>query len=157
LGTEQYGTPVAAGGYIYDTLYDGGQANGGVLFRIATNGTGAVVSPFTVATGRQPLCVPAIGTDGNLYGTTLQGGAGGGGTIYRFVFDRITNIARSGSNTLVTTTGTSGASYGLYATTNLTSGAWTNIVVVTATNSLANFTDTNAWKFNQRFYRTAAQ
>lgn len=158
LGTTQFGT-LGAGpaGSFYDTVFDGGIANGGVLFRMATNGTPSVLSSFTSATGIQPDNVPAVGPDGNLYGTTSTGGAGGGGTIYRFSFDRITSIAPTGSNALISATGTTGGSYALYATTNLASGTWTNLVVATATNSLASFTDTNAGKFPQRFYRTAAQ
>jgi len=158
LGTEQFGTLVAGpNGYLYDTVFDGGAVNGGVLFRLATNGTPAVLSSFTTATGIQPFSVPAFGPDGNLYGTTSTGGSGGGGTIYRFSFDRITSIARNGTNVSVTATGTTGGSYALYATTNLASGIWTNLVVLAATNSLASFVDTNAWRFSQRFYRTAAQ
>ena len=46
-------------------------------------------------------------------------GPGGGGSIFRFVFDRITSITRSGSNAVINATGTSGGNYGLFATTNL--------------------------------------
>jgi uncharacterized repeat protein (TIGR03803 family) len=158
LGTEELGTLVAGpSGYLYDTLYDGGPVNGGQLFLISTNGTPSVLSSFTAATGIQPYSVPAFGPDGNLYGTTSAGGPGGGGTVYRYAVDRITSIARNGTNALVTATGTAGGSYALFATTNLATGLWTNIALVTATNALANFLDGDAGKFQQRYYRTAAQ
>ena len=158
LGNEQFGTLVAGpDGSLYDTVFDGGAVNGGVLFQLATNGTPSVLSSFTAATGIQAYNVPFLGSDGNLYGTTSTGGGGGGGTIYRFNFDRITGIARDGTNALVTATGTTGGSYALFATTNLATGVWTNIALVTATNALASFIDANAGKFQQRFYRTAAQ
>jgi len=98
-----------------------------------------------------------FGTDGNLYGTTSAKGPGGGGTIYRFVFDRITHIQRAGGNAIVTTTSTPGGTYALFATTNLLTGGWTNIATVTAANATSQLTDSNAGKFPQRFYRTAAQ
>jgi len=158
LGTTQYGSLVAGlDGYLYDALYDGGANNGGILFRVTTNGIASTLSSFTSFTGLLPFGAPIFGPDGNLYGTTANYGPGGGGSVYRFVFDRITSIVRSGTNALLAATGTSGGNYGLYASTNLAAGSWTNLGTVTATNSIAQFTDPNAGKFPRRFYRTAAQ
>ena len=158
LGTEQFGTLVAGpGGLLYDTVFDGGSVNGGVLFRLATNGAPSVLSFFTSASGIQAYSVPIFGSDGYLYGTTSASGAGGGGTFYRFILDRITSIVRNGTNALVIATGTTGGTYALFATTNLGTGGWTNLVSTTATNSQASFQDANAGKFQQRYYRTAAQ
>ncbi|MDB6023578.1 MAG: hypothetical protein JWQ04_3435 [Pedosphaera sp.] len=157
-GTTDYGSLVAgADGYLYIALYDGGTGNGGLLFRLTTNGIPSIVSSFTLATGIHPFDTPIFGLDGNMYGTTYNYGPGGGGSIFRFVFDRITRIQRSGNNALITATGTTGGSYGLYATTNLTSGVWTNLGSVTATNSAVRFTDTNAGNLRLRYYRTSAQ
>ena len=157
-GTTQYGSlVVGADGYLYDALSDGGTVNGGLLFRVTTNGVAGIVSSFTAAVGIQPFAAPIFGLDGNLYGTTYSYGAGGGGTVYRFVFDHVTSITRSGTNAFVTATGTTSGNYGLFASTNLSSGVWTNLGNVLATNSLVHFTDPNAGQFPRRFYRTAAQ
>ncbi|MDB6067011.1 MAG: 3-carboxymuconate cyclase, partial [Pedosphaera sp.] len=157
-GSTDYGSLVAgADGYLYIALYDGGVSNGGLLFRLTTNGVASIVSSFTIATGMQPFDTPVFGLDGNMYGTTYNYGPGGGGSIFRFVFDRITSIKRIGNNALITATGTSGGSYGLYASTNLASNVWTSLGNVTATNSIVQFTDTNAGVMPKRFYRTAAQ
>ena len=157
-GSEQFGALTAGtDGYLYDALQDGGTKNTGLLFRISTNGIAAIVSSFTTATGTSPLAAPIFGPDGNLYGTTYNSGPGGGGSVYRFVFDHITSISKIGTNAFVTATGTTGGSYGLFASTNLASGVWTNIGSAPATNAMVNLTDVNAGKFPQRFYRTAAQ
>ncbi|MDB6016423.1 MAG: 3-carboxymuconate cyclase [Pedosphaera sp.] len=157
-GSLQFGSLVAGtDGYLYDALYDGGTGNGGMLFRITTNGVAAVVSSFSAAIGIQPFGAPIFAPDGNLYGTTHNYGPGGGGTVYRFMFDSITSITQNGTNAVITATGTSGGSYGLYASTNLSLGAWTSLGNVTATNSVVQFKDANAGTFPQRFYRTAAQ
>ncbi len=157
-GSEQYGSLTAGpDGYLYDALYDGGPTGAGLLFRVNTNGVAAILSILTTGTGIHPFSTPIFGPDGNLYGTTYNYGPGGGGTVYRFVFDHLTSIARSGSNALITATGTSGGNYAISATTNLATAAWTNLATVIATNSFVQFTDTNAGKFPQRFYRTAAQ
>jgi uncharacterized repeat protein (TIGR03803 family) len=157
-GSMNYGNLVAgADGYLYDAMWDGGTVGGGLLFRITTNGQASIISSFTTASGFQPFDTPIFGADGNLYGTTYNYGPGGGGTVYRFVFDHITSITRAGTNALVSATGTSGGSYGLYASTNLALGVWTSLGNATATNSVVRFTDPNAGKFPQRFYRTSAQ
>jgi len=142
---------------LYTVTFNGGAFNNGSLLCMDTNGVIAVVSTLSSALGIAPYPAPVFGPDGNLYGTTSAGGPGNGGTIYRYVFDKITNVQRTGSNAIITASGTTGGNYALFATTNLAGGVWTNIAATVATNYSVTLKDPNAWKYPQRFYRTAAQ
>jgi uncharacterized repeat protein (TIGR03803 family) len=142
---------------LYTVTINGGANNVGTLVNLNTNGTAGLLSTLSMALGGAPYAPPVFGPDGNLYGTTSANGPGGGGTIYRFEFDRLTNLQRSGGNAVITTTSTPGGTYALFATTNLVMGGWTNIATITATNATSQLTDATAGKYSQRFYRAAAQ
>jgi hypothetical protein len=86
----------AADGVFYGVTPDGGQKNGGVIFRMVTDGTqgGTVIDSFSLASAATQAEVPpfepessvVLGHDGALYGTTLRGGKSPGwGTAFRFV------------------------------------------------------------------------
>jgi uncharacterized repeat protein (TIGR03803 family) len=92
-----------AAGNLYGTTLFGG-ANNGTVFRIAPDGTHAVVYSFCALAGCADGSVPAAGLirdkAGNLYGTTVGGGAkghcraeSGCGTVYK--------IAPDGSETVL--------------------------------------------------------
>jgi len=153
------GITVGKDGKLYGATYYGVGGAWGCFYSMPTKG-GAIslLGLFNNGGGLLPKSPPVLWLDGNFYGTTCSGGPGDSGTIYR--------VTTKGAFTqLVTLGGTNGinpsaplcigADGALYGTTY--SGIWTNIVTLTATNSLASFGDTNAWKFPQRFYRTAAQ
>jgi len=82
-GGSPYGGLVqATDGNLYGGTYWGGSANGGVLYRIALDGTYTVIhdGDSTSGTGQQaPLFED---TDGLLYSATSGGGSGGRGVIY---------------------------------------------------------------------------
>ena len=71
-------------GQLYGTTRQGGDNNAGVIYRVATDGTGyTVLHHFSLATGADPQGTLLAAPDGMLYGTTMMGGASERGTIYR--------------------------------------------------------------------------
>lgn len=79
-------TGVAQGpdGLLYGTTLNGGPANKGTIYRIATDGTGyTVLHQFAGGDGENPEGTLTVGADGMLYGTTMMGGGSSRGTIYR--------------------------------------------------------------------------
>jgi uncharacterized repeat protein (TIGR03803 family) len=78
------GLALAGDGNLYGTTLAGGKGGVGVVFKIATDGTGfSVVHDFNRDDGAQPEGALIIGPNGDLYGTTLSGGKDDRGTIYR--------------------------------------------------------------------------
>lgn len=79
----------APDGYLYGVTENGGAINRGTIFRMALDGTFAVIHEFTVLDGGVPQAGLIRATDGNFYGTTTIGGGGPGcggigcGTVYR--------------------------------------------------------------------------
>jgi uncharacterized repeat protein (TIGR03803 family) len=82
-GHEPYGGVVRdSAGNLYGTTYMGGADNGGVIFKLAPDGTETVLHSFCslakCADGASPQDSMILdGSTGNLYGTTLFGGSGG--------------------------------------------------------------------------------
>ena len=77
-------------GSFYGTADYGGAYGSGAVFRIAPDGTEAVLYSFTGEGGvagsvdaAAPESGLTIGADGSLYGTTSAGGAHGAGTVFR--------------------------------------------------------------------------
>lgn len=90
-GTSDGSTPTAAlvqasDGNLYGTTASGGQFGDGVLFEIATGGTGyQVLHSFgaTTSDGQSAFAGLIQASDGSLYGATAAGGTHGDGTVYR--------------------------------------------------------------------------
>jgi uncharacterized repeat protein (TIGR03803 family) len=76
-----------AAGNLYGTTGEGGPNNGGTVFRLSDDGTGAytatILHSFNGPNGQYPYARLAIDVTGNLYGTTYSGGASGLGTVFR--------------------------------------------------------------------------
>lgn len=92
-GYSPYGSLLqATNGLLYGVANAGGDGGYGVIFQMATNGTGyTVLHHFFNTTnfldGGQPGEGLIQGTDGFLYGTTANGGDNWKGTIYRLAPD----------------------------------------------------------------------
>lgn len=97
------GLMVGADGLLYGTAWLGGAGDGGVLFRIAADGTGyTVLRQMAGLDGIRPKGGLLWGSDGAVYGTAEQGGLLGGGTIFRMLpegtdFQVLWNLSASGS------------------------------------------------------------
>ncbi len=76
-------------GNLYGTTYYGGANREGVVFKLAHEGSGWVLTPLYSfqqgegAGGYAPVAGVTIGSDGNLYGTTTRGGQYDVGTVYK--------------------------------------------------------------------------
>lgn len=73
-------------GLLYGTTYFGGSNNAGVVFALATNGTGyTVLHQFRTngIDGQNPYAALLAASDGRLYGTTAVGGTNRAGTVFR--------------------------------------------------------------------------
>ena len=70
-------------GNLYGTTDVGGQSNDGVLFKLTTSGTFALLYSFDGTSGSNPDALMQH-TDGLLYGTAEEGGASNAGTVYSF-------------------------------------------------------------------------
>lgn len=73
-------------GTLYGVTYTGGDTGAGTLYSISPAGSFSLLYTFTATgavTGTHPDGSPAVGRDGNLYGTTWDGGDNGTGIIYR--------------------------------------------------------------------------
>lgn len=85
-GDSPTGVMQAADGTLYGTANEGGQFDGGTLFKLTSSGKFSVVHNFcsfaNCADGQWPSSAPIQGTDGNLYGVTGQGGKADAGVLY---------------------------------------------------------------------------
>ncbi len=73
-----------ATGNLYGTTEGGGASGYGVVFKVDTSGTEAVLHSFTGGKdGEYPVAELIRDTAGNLYGTTSGGGAHGLGTVFK--------------------------------------------------------------------------
>ena len=109
-----------------------------MVFEITTNGGGfATLYSFHPSTGVNPQdnetnadgLNPTVGVTltGNVaYGTTSGCGTNGDGVIYRLAISPVLDIARTGTNVLVTWP-TLNTGYTLQSATNMTSSAWTTV------------------------------
>lgn len=105
-------------GLLYGTTVQGGSVNGGVIYRMAGDGSQfAVLRHFTFASGGAyaPFAGVREGADGLLYGTTRAGGSGSVGTIYR--------LRRDGSDFTVLHALPADGSRGSYLTAGLVEGS----------------------------------
>jgi uncharacterized repeat protein (TIGR03803 family) len=87
-GGYPYGTLVLdSSGNLYGTADSGGPNSGGIIFRLAPDGTEAILHPFASSStdGTSPSAGLVWDAAGNLYGTTHNGGTYGFGTVFRLV------------------------------------------------------------------------
>jgi uncharacterized repeat protein (TIGR03803 family) len=84
----QAGLVLAGDGNLYgSTLFGGGIASAGTIFRITPTGMLTTLHEFAVQDGGAPEQTLVIGNDAALYGTTLNGGQYGDGTVFRITLD----------------------------------------------------------------------
>ena len=70
--------------YFYGTCYSGGTYGNGTIFKIAPNGTFAVIKHlFQIQMALYHMAASCTNSDGNLYGMNRSGGANNAGTIYK--------------------------------------------------------------------------
>jgi uncharacterized repeat protein (TIGR03803 family) len=77
-------------GNVYGTTENGGLSNGGIAFRIKTDGTGfQILHAFGAGSGdgRTPRAPLILAGSGDLYGTTVDGGSSDLGTIFKIKTD----------------------------------------------------------------------
>jgi uncharacterized repeat protein (TIGR03803 family) len=73
-----------ANGLFYGTTFEGGSANAGVIFEMASNGAVNTLYTFTGGMdGAFPQAGLYLANDGNFYGTTVEGGTSGTGSLFR--------------------------------------------------------------------------
>ena len=93
-------------GLFYGTTFQGGGANAGVIFDVASNGAVNTLYTFTNGMdGAFPQAGLVLANDGNFYGTTVNGGTNGTGALFRMtpagVFNSLysfTALPKSGEN-----------------------------------------------------------
>lgn len=77
-----------AAGNLYGTTYRGGANHVGTVYRIAKDGSYAVLHDFgSVDDGMEPWGGLARDAQGNLYGVALEGGTNGSGTVFKLAPD----------------------------------------------------------------------
>jgi uncharacterized repeat protein (TIGR03803 family) len=80
----QAGLIADTAGNLYGTTYFGGPSDEGTVFKLAPDGTEAMLHAFSGATeGANPQAALVADFAGNLYGTTSDGGASNNGTVFR--------------------------------------------------------------------------
>ena len=159
-GAHPYGGLVQGGdGRLYGTTTWGGNANGGTIYRINTNGSGySVLYHFgsSDADGVLPYASLTAGPNGILYGTTLEGGTNGFGTIYRFAVPPTLSIALLPQGMpQLTLTGFTNYVCHVQAATNFEH--WVAFTNVMLTNGVSQMIDPAFPALPQRFYRAVVQ
>jgi uncharacterized repeat protein (TIGR03803 family) len=95
-----------ANGHFYGTAFEGGAADAGVVFEVASNGVVSALYSFTNGVdGGFPEAGLLLANDGNFYGTTFEGGTNGTGSVFKItpagVFSPLysfTSVSKSGEN-----------------------------------------------------------
>lgn len=78
-------------GLLYGTTPYGGTAPGqwGTLFSFSTSGSLTTLCSFASSPAvKEPICMPLLASDRNIYGTTFGGGTNGAGGIFKVSSDR---------------------------------------------------------------------
>jgi uncharacterized repeat protein (TIGR03803 family) len=74
-------------GNLYGTTYLGGSDIVGIVYRIAPDGSEAVLHTFSGSDGFFPYADLIVDGSGNLYGTTSEGGTNDDGTVFKLASD----------------------------------------------------------------------
>ena len=86
-GSRPFCLPVLGpGGLLYGTTYAGGTSNLGVVYSMATDGTGfTVLHSFTggAGDGSNPIAALTVANDGALYGVAQSGGSASSGVVFK--------------------------------------------------------------------------
>jgi uncharacterized repeat protein (TIGR03803 family) len=146
-------------GALYGTTEFGGSNNLGAVFRISPDGSAYSLlysfgsNPFDGSYPKAPL---VRASDGGLFGTTQFGGDQNFGTVFRLapsrtIISSVTLLANKAIRLLIG--GTSNFEYRIEASSDQVH--WTTLTNLYATNGVMEFTDFEASKFPQRFYRGA--
>lgn len=75
---------------VYGATYGGGSSDGGIIFKMKTDGTGfTILHSFGggASDGKNPMAAPLLDSAGNLYGTTRFGGSANQGTVFTLKTD----------------------------------------------------------------------
>jgi uncharacterized repeat protein (TIGR03803 family) len=153
-----------ADGNFYSVLSGSPPSTWGSIFRMTPGGSYTELATFNGTNGYVPRSALIQAKDGDFYGTAAVGGAEDGsqgyGTIFRVHIPLadspgIRSISKAGETTTLTWGALVGRNYQLQSCSNLASSDWQDLgAQITATNSLATTSDTNATDA-QKFYRVA--
>jgi uncharacterized repeat protein (TIGR03803 family) len=167
--TPYAGLVQGSDGNFYGTTLHGGTNNDGTIFRISPGGSYTNLYSYTGLStgGSEPYAALVQGSDGNFYGTTLIGGTNDNGTVFKltvplgsppYPINQITGIRLAVASIILTIPSIAGETYQLQYRNSLTSGSWSNVPGVSATNSIGGIltlTNFAATSQPQRFYRFA--
>lgn len=160
-----YGTTTLGGTNKYNV---GGSLGYGTIFQITPNGSLTTFYEFHGNDGFEPVATVVQGSDGSFYGVTSYGGytnLNGGygyGTVFKLTIplnppaNQISGVQVTGSDIAISVPSVAGETYQLQFSTNLTSGSWSNVAGVSATNcigSLLTLTNLGGAAGLQGFYR----
>src|SRR2546428_185465 len=90
--------------------------------------------------GNHARAVLVQASDGTFYGTTLAGGTNNVGTVFKLVAalpspaNRMNDVTVAGTNVVITIASVAGETYQLQSAADLTSGHWSDVPGVSATN-----------------------
>lgn len=140
------------GNTLYGEGYLGGSASAGTIFSINTNGNNFVVLHHMRGIEGAFPTGPLTASGLNLYGTGSGGGTNGSGAIFRLFIQPRLDIARAGTNVILTWS-TNYPGFSLQSATNLASpSVWSNVspapVIVNGQQTV-----TNAGSGARKFYR----
>ncbi|MFX4963477.1 choice-of-anchor tandem repeat GloVer-containing protein, partial [Acinetobacter baumannii] len=80
-------------GYLYGTTEQRSIDSGGILYKLATDGsTYQILQGFGGSNGYGPAAPPLQALDGNLYGTTVMGGIGAGNVYSQTLAGSFANV-----------------------------------------------------------------
>jgi uncharacterized repeat protein (TIGR03803 family) len=146
-------------GALYGTTEFGGSNNFGAIFRISRDGSDySLLYSFgsTPLDGSYPKAPLVRASDGGLFGTTQFGGNQNFGSVFRLAPSRtiISSVTVLPSKAIrLSINGTPNFEYRIEASSDQVH--WTTLTNLYTTNTVMEFTDFEASKFPQRFYRGA--
>ena len=147
VGSPPNGLVQGSDGFFYGTAFYGGTStncNCGTVFRISPSGDYTNLYSFGTSPtdGNNPDAALVQGSDGNFYGTAFYGGANDNGTVFKLTVplsplaNQISAVQIAGNDIAVNIPSVAYETYQLQFTTDLTSGAWSNVLGASVTNSI---------------------